>query len=232
MTTSRDQSPTHGTVVLVEDDHNIAELVDLYLRNAGFRVLQATDAARGLELINQEQPSLVLMDIGLPGGMDGLEACRELRRRSDVPVVVITARDDEVDRVLGLELGADDYVTKPFSPRELVARVRAILRRTEGAHRPSEEPLAIGAVTVDTLRREVTVNGEPVALTAREFDLLAHFASNQGIVLTRQQLLDSVWGPGWFGDERTVDVHVRQLRRKLGEELPLATVWGVGYRCG
>ena len=231
-TNGRDATPTHGTIVIVEDDHNIAELVDLYLRNAGFRVLQATDAARGLELIAQEQPSLVLMDIGLPGGMDGLEACRELRRRSDVPVVVITARDDEVDRVLGLELGADDYVTKPFSPRELVARVRAILRRTEASQRPNDDPLTIGAVCVDPLRREVTVTGTPVALTAREFDLLAHFAGNQGIVLTRQQLLDAVWGPGWFGDERTVDVHVRQLRRKLGDDLPLATVWGVGYRCG
>ncbi len=222
----------HGTIVLVEDDHNIAELVDLYLRNAGFRVLQAGDAARGLELVGQEHPCLVLMDIGLPGPMDGLEACRELRRRSDIPVVVITARDDEVDRVLGLELGADDYVTKPFSPRELVARVRAILRRTEAAKRPSEEPLTIGPVTVDPLRREVMVASEPVALTAREFDLLAHFVGNQGIVLSRQQLLDAVWGPGWFGDERTVDVHVRQLRRKLGDALPLATIWGVGYRCG
>ncbi len=230
--TGHEPTPNHGTVVIVEDDHNIAELVDLYLRNAGFRVLQAADAVRGLELVAQEQPCLVLMDIGLPGPMDGLEACRELRRRSDVPVVVITARDDEVDRVLGLELGADDYVTKPFSPRELVARVRAILRRTDASHRPTEEPLSIGTVTVDPLRREVSVEDQSVALTAREFDLLAHFAANQGIVLTRQQLLDAVWGPGWFGDERTVDVHVRQLRRKLGDALPLATVWGVGYRCG
>ena len=222
----------HGTVVVVEDDRNIAELVDLYLRNAGFRVLLAGDAGRGLELVEQEQPVLVVLDIGLPGPIDGLEACRELRRSSDVPVVIITARDDEVDRVLGLELGADDYLTKPFSPRELVARVRAILRRAEGRQRPAGEPLEVGQVIVDPLRREVLVEGASVQLTAREFDLLAHFAENQGIVLSRQQLLDAVWGTGWFGDERTVDVHVRQLRRKLGDALPLATVWGVGYRCG
>ncbi|MCU1493705.1 MAG: two component transcriptional regulator, winged helix family [Acidimicrobiaceae bacterium] len=221
----------HGTIVVVEDDHNIAELVDLYLRNAGFRVLQASDAQRGLELVAQEKPNLVLLDIGLPGPMDGLEACRELRKTSDVPVVMITARDDEVDRVLGLELGADDYLTKPFSPRELVARVRAILRRAEPSRRPSDEPVTVGSVTVDAQRREVTTPAGEVALTAREFDLLAHFAENPGIVFTRQQLLDAVWGIGWFGDERTVDVHVRQLRRKLGDALPLATVWGVGYRC-
>ncbi|HVC26374.1 MAG TPA: response regulator transcription factor [Acidimicrobiales bacterium] len=221
----------HGTVVVVEDDRNIAELVDLYLRKAGFRVLQASDAGRGLELVAQERPNLVLLDIGLPGPMDGLEACRELRRTSDVPVVMITARGDEVDRILGLELGADDYVTKPFSPRELVARVRAVLRRSGATRRNTDAPSVVGDVTVDTLRREVTIPGGNVALTAREFDLLAHFADNPGIVFTRQQLLDAVWGTGWYGDERTVDVHVRQLRRKIGDALPLATVWGVGYRC-
>ncbi len=217
--------------MVVEDDRNIAELVDLYLRKAGFRVLQAGDAARGLELVAQERPSLVLLDIGLPGPMDGLEACRELRKSSDVPVVMITARGDEVDRILGLELGADDYVTKPFSPRELVARVRAVLRRSGSPRRSADTQSVVGDVTVDTLRREVTIPSGNIALTAREFDLLAHFAENPGIVFTRQQLLDAVWGTGWYGDERTVDVHVRQLRRKLGDALPLATVWGVGYRC-
>ncbi|MGP8163829.1 MAG: response regulator transcription factor [Acidimicrobiales bacterium] len=221
----------HGTVVLVEDDHHIADLVDLWLRNAGFRVLQATEAARGLELVANERPSLVLLDIGLPGQLDGIEACREIRRTSDVPIVFLTARDDEVDRVLGLELGADDYIVKPFSPRELVARVRAILRRSEGSHRPAESPITVGGVTVDSVRREVTTEAGPVQLTAREFDLLAHFAENTKIVLTRRQLLDAVWGLGWIGDERTVDVHVRQLRRKLGGGLPLKTIWGVGYRC-
>ncbi len=222
----------HGTVVVVEDDRHIAELVDIYLRNAGYRVLQAGDARRGLELVAQHEPDLVILDIGLPGDMDGIDACTQLRRTSDVPVVMLTARDDEVDRVLGLELGADDYVTKPFSPRELVARVKAVLRRSERGARPSGGQLLVGGVAVDTVRREVVVGEETVALTAREFDLLAHFAENQGIVYNRQQLLDAVWGPGWYGDERTVDVHVRQLRRKLGEDLPLTTVWGVGYRCG
>jgi DNA-binding response OmpR family regulator len=226
-----DGSGPNGTVVVVEDDHHIAELVDLYLRNAGYRVLQAADAERGLALIQQERPALVLLDIGLPGPLDGLQACRELRKTNDVPVVIITARGDEVDRVLGLELGADDYVTKPFSPRELVARVRAVLRRTESTRRPGEGPVTVGSVVVDSQRREVTTADGLVGLTAREFDLLAHFADHPGIVFTRQQLLDAVWGSGWFGDERTVDVHVRQLRRKLGDALPLATVWGVGYRC-
>ncbi|HXZ83327.1 MAG TPA: response regulator transcription factor [Acidimicrobiales bacterium] len=221
----------HGTVVIVEDDHHIADLVDLWLRNAGFRVLQATEARRGLEFVAKEHPSLVLLDIGLPGPVDGIEVCREIRRTSEVPVVFLTARDDEVDRVLGLELGADDYIVKPFSPRELVARVRAVLRRTEGSHRVRENPLSVGGLTVDTVRREVTTAAGPVRLTAREFDLLVHFAANTRIVFTRRQLLDSVWGPGWIGDERTVDVHVRQLRRKLGEALPLKTIWGVGYRC-
>ncbi len=226
-----EQETTNGTIVVVEDDRNIAELVDLYLRNAGFRVLQASDARRGLELVAQERPCLVMLDIGLPGPLDGLQACRELRKTSDVPVVMVTARDDELDRVLGLELGADDYITKPFSPRELVARVRAILRRSENGRRPADEPMTVGSVVVDTLRREVVASGAIVQLTAREFDLLAHFAENPGIVFSRQQLLDAVWGSGWYGDERTVDVHVRQLRRKLGDALPLATVWGVGYRC-
>ncbi|HLX77822.1 MAG TPA: response regulator transcription factor [Acidimicrobiales bacterium] len=221
----------HGTVVIIEDDRNISDLVDLYLRNAGFRVLQAPDATRGLEIIANEKPSLVLLDIGLPGPVDGIEACREIRKTSDLPVVFLTARDDEVDRVLGLELGADDYIVKPFSPRELVARVRAILRRAEGSSRPSETPITVGGVTVDSVRREATVNEEPVQLTAREFDLLAHFVENPRIVFNRRQLLDAVWGVGWIGDERTVDVHVRQLRRKLGEALPLTTIWGVGYRC-
>jgi DNA-binding response OmpR family regulator len=227
----RSTNADHGTVVLVEDDHHIADLVDLWLRNAGFRVLQATEANRGLELVTNEHASLVLLDIGLPGPVDGIELCREIRRTSDVPVVFLTARDDEVDRVLGLELGADDYVVKPFSPRELVARVRAILRRTEGSRRPTVTPLSSGGVTVDTVRREVVTEAGPVQLTAREFDLLAHFAANTKIVFTRRQLLDSVWGLGWIGDERTVDVHVRQLRRKLGDALPLKTIWGVGYRC-
>jgi DNA-binding response OmpR family regulator len=232
MTGSEHPPPSHGVVVVVEDDHNIADLLDLYLRAAGFRALLAPDAEQGLELVEREHPSCVLLDIGLPGAMDGLEACKQLRRTSEVPIILVTARDEEIDRILGLELGADDYVTKPFSPRELVARVRAVLRRSEPARKGPGETIHLGELHVDPLRREVRVGEATVQLTAREFDLLAHFVENKGIVRTRQQLLDAVWGPGWFGDERTVDVHVRQLRRKLGDALPLATVWGVGYRCG
>ena len=224
-------STDHGTVIVVEDDNNIADLLNLYLRNAGFRVLLAKDAVRGLELVANEAPVMVILDIGLPGPMDGLEACREIRKHSMVPIIIVTARDDEVDRIVGLELGADDYVTKPFSPRELVARVRAILRRAEVNKTTGDAPFSVGELTVDPIRREVTVSGAAVIFTAREFDLLLHFAENTGIVYSRRQLLDSVWGDGWIGDERTVDVHVRQLRRKLGNALPLTTVWGVGYRC-
>ncbi|HXQ61305.1 MAG TPA: response regulator transcription factor [Acidimicrobiales bacterium] len=222
---------THDeTVIVVEDDHNISDLVAMYLRREGFRVLQADDAEHGLSYIDREHPSLLIVDIGLPGELDGLELCRLVRKTNDVPVIILTARDDEIDRVLGLELGADDYVTKPFSPRELVARVKAILRRAGTTTRAEPVTTEIGTVVVDTGRREVLCGGEVVALTTREFDLLAYLAANRGLALSRRQLLDGVWGEGWYGDERTVDVHVRQLRKKLGDELPLTTVWGVGYR--
>jgi len=218
-------------VVVVEDDPSIADLLDLYLREAGFRVLLAPSGERGLELVGQHVPALVVLDIGLPG-IDGLEVCRRVRAASDLPILFLTARDSEVDRIVGLELGADDYVTKPFSPREVVARVKAILRR--GEPRPTGSgPIAVGeGIEVDVARREARVDGAPVALATREFDLLAFLADHLGLALSRQQLLDGVWGPDWYGDERTVDVHVRQLRKKLGDGLPLATVWGVGYRLG
>jgi DNA-binding response OmpR family regulator len=221
------------TVVLVEDDPSISDLLDLYLRQAGYRVLQAPNGERGLELVHQHQPSLVILDIGLPG-IDGLEVCRRLRATSSVPVLFLTARDGELDRIIGLELGADDYVTKPFSPREIVARVKAILRRGAMPPTPADSSIVEIAegIVIDTNRREVTVAGEPVALATREFDLLAFLSRNLGLALGRQQLLDGVWGEGWFGDDRTVDVHVRQLRKKLGDDLPLATVWGIGYRLG
>jgi DNA-binding response OmpR family regulator len=173
---------------------------------------------------------MVILDIGLPGGRDGLDVCKELRAESGVPVLFLTARDDEIDRVLGLELGADDYITKPFSPRELVARVRAVLRRSDDSMQRRPETIELGDLVVSLGGREVVAGGETVVLTAREFDLLAFLLGNQGLVLTRRQLLEGVWGPGWYGDERTVDVHVAQLRKKLGRRLPLATVWGVGYR--
>ncbi len=219
-------------IAIVEDDPNIADLVELYLRRDGYRPYQADTGERALEIIAERQPSLVLLDVGLAGEMDGLEVCRRVRSTSDVPIVFMTARDDEIDRVLGLELGADDYVTKPFSPRELVARVKAILRRTEGSgdrERPSV--IEIGdAIVIDAGRREVTLRGDAVALATREFELLRHLGENRGLALSRRQLLDGVWGHDWVGDDRTVDVHVRQLRKKLGESLPLTTVWGVGYR--
>lgn len=220
-------------LVVIEDDPNIADLLDLYLREAGYRVLLATTGERGLELIEQQHPVLGIVDVGLPG-IDGFEVVRRVRTRSSMPVLFLTARDGEIDRVLGLELGADDYVTKPFSPRELVARVRAILRRGQlDSARPPTAAIDVGeGIVVDTARREVTVGGSAIALATREFDLLAHLAQNQGIALSRPQLLEAVWGPDWYGDDRTVDVHVRQLRKKIGEDLPLATVWGIGYRLG
>lgn len=225
----------HGgerTVVVVEDDPNIADLLDMYLRDAGFRVLQAPAGLRGLELVQQHRPVMVVLDIGLPD-IDGFEVCRRLRTVSSVPVLFLTARDGELDRILGLELGADDYVTKPFSPREIVARVKAILRRGQIESRSDADVMRIGEeFEVDLGRREVRLHGDPIALATREFDLLAHLARNQGLALSRQQLLDGVWGPDWYGDDRTVDVHVRQLRKKLGDDLPLATVWGIGYRLG
>jgi DNA-binding response OmpR family regulator len=217
-------------VVLIEDDPNIADLVDLYLRNDGYRVYQASNGEAGLALVRDRRPKLVILDVGLPGELDGLGVCRELRSHSDIPIIMLTARDGEIDRVLGLEMGADDYVTKPFSPRELVARVKAILRRADGPQRDAPTVLEVGPVEVDLGRREARLDGEAVALAAREFDLLAYLAENRGLALSRRQLLDGVWGVDWVGDERTVDVHVRQLRKKLGDAFPLTTVWGVGYR--
>jgi DNA-binding response OmpR family regulator len=224
-------TPDPATVVVIEDDSNIAELVDLYLRRDGFRVLIARDGESGLELVRRERPRMVILDVGLPGERDGFEVCRVLRAEGSWPVVFLTARDDEIDRVLGLELGADDYLTKPFSPRELVARVRAVLRRTERAT-ISDALVTIGNITIDPSRREVRANGALVTVTTREFDLLSWMGDHKGFVLSRQQLLDGVWGAGWYGDARTVDVHVAQLRRKLGDDLPLATIRGVGYRLG
>ena len=218
-------------IVVVEDDPNIADLVDLYLRQDGYRVFQAASGERGLELVRERSPRLVVLDVGLPG-MDGLEVCRQLRATSDIPILMLTARDGEIDRVLGLEMGADDYVTKPFSPRELVARVKAILRRAEGPAREAPPVIVVGDVEVDLGRREARSQGEVVPLAAREFELLAFLAEHRGLALSRRQLLDGAWGADWVGDERTVDVHVRQLRKKLGDALPLDTVWGVGYRLG
>jgi DNA-binding response OmpR family regulator len=222
------------TVVVVEDDPAIADLVELYLRRDGYRVHVAGDGPAALEVIRARQPALVILDVGLPGPMDGIDVCRAVRRTSEVPVIMLTARDSEVDRVLGLEMGADDYVVKPFSARELMARVKALLRRATVTARADQDRrpvvFVLGELEVDGGRREARVGGNPVALATREFDLLAYLAANRGLALSRRQLIDGVWGADWVGDERTVDVHVRQLRRKLGDSFGLATVWGVGYR--
>ena len=216
-----------GTIVVVDDEANIADLVGLYLEREGFRVLKAATGDGGLEAFRQHRPRLVVLDVGLPD-LDGLEVCKRIRRTSQVPIIFLTARDGEVDRVLGLELGADDYLTKPFSPAELVARVKAVLRRTDGG--PAPEVVQAGRVTIDAGRREVRVDDGAVELTTKEFDLLKFLAERPGLALSRQQILDGVWGYDWFGDARTVDVHIAQVRKKLGDAVVIDTVRGVGYR--
>jgi DNA-binding response OmpR family regulator len=216
-----------GPIVVVDDEANIADLVGMYLERDGFRVLKAATGDAGLEAFQTHRPRLVVLDVGLPD-IDGLEVCKRIRRTSQVPVIFLTARDGEVDRVLGLELGADDYLTKPFSPAELVARVKAVLRRTDGA--PPPEVVQAGRVTIDGGRREIRVDDSPVELTTKEFELLRFLAERPGLALSRQQILDGVWGHDWFGDARTVDVHIAQVRKKLGDAIAITTVRGVGYR--
>ena len=217
-----------GLVLVVEDDRAIADLVRLYLRRDGFGVQVEADGAAALDAVGRLRPVAVVLDIGLPG-LDGVEVCRRLRAADDwTPVLFMTARDDEVDRIVGLELGADDYVTKPFSPRELVARVRAVLRRADGVP-TREEVLAMGVVRVEVDRRRVQVEGRDVALTATEFALLAHLMRAPARVFTREQLLGAVWGYAAAAGTRTVDVHVAQLRGKLGAASPIRTVRGTGY---
>lgn len=217
-----------GTILLIEDEEEIADLLRLYFERDGFRLVHAATGERGLERLQQGDIRVALLDIGLPG-IDGIEVCRRIRAKSEIPVIMLTARATEVDKIVGLEIGADDYVTKPFSPRELVARVKAVLRRSE------ERPVAIQTVeiaghTIDSGRRQVTTPvGAVVRPTAREFDLLWYLATHRGLALSRAQILEAVWGYDYFGDTRTVDVHVRQLRKKM-EDLPVETVWGVGYR--
>jgi len=216
-----------GTIVVVDDEPNIADLVDLYLAREGFRVLKTDTGEAGLEAVKQHRPRLVVLDVGLPD-VDGLEVCKRLRATSQIPVIFLTARDSEVDRVLGLELGGDDYLTKPFSPAELVARVKAVLRRVDGG--PAPEVTQAGDVAIDAGRREVRVAGEPGEFTTKEFDLLRYLAERPGLALSRQQILDGVWGYDWYGDARTVDVHIAQVRKKLGDTVGITTVRGVGYR--
>jgi DNA-binding response OmpR family regulator len=216
-----------GLVLVVEDERAIADLERLYLSRAGFGVHVETDGRAALAAARRLHPVAIVLDVGLPG-LDGTDLCRQLRAEGDwTPVLFVTARDDEVDRVLGLELGGDDYITKPFSPRELVARVKTVLRR--GGQAGEEPVLAAGAVRVDPARRRAWAGPDEVALTTTEFDLLAHLMRRPGRVYEREELLSAVWGYAAAAGTRTVDVHVAQLRAKLGPHSPIRTVRGVGY---
>jgi len=218
------------TVLVIEDETSIASFVAAYLRNAGYTVTTAASAQAALLQLANEVPALVILDLNLPDG-DGVELCRRIRKTSDVPILMLTARDEDIDKIIGLEVGADDYMTKPFNPRELVARVKSILRRAAPERRRTEsEELSHGELTINAGKREVHVGDEEIRLAPKEFDLLWELLDHRGIVLTRDQLLERVWGYTFAGDTRTVDVHVRQIRRKLGDASPIVTVWGVGYK--
>ncbi|MEV7323982.1 response regulator transcription factor [Streptomyces sp. NPDC093970] len=221
-------NPGNGLVLIVEDDPNIASLQELYLARNGFDTHVETDGLRGLDAVARLRPVAIVLDVALPG-LDGVTFCRRLRERDDwTPVLMVTARADESDRILGLELGADDYITKPFSPGELVARVNTVLRRTRG--RPAGRTHVVGGLRVDTDRRTVHRDGSEVELTATEFNLLVHLLDRRGRVFTRRELLAQVWGEeSSYRDPRVVDVYVSQLRGKLGEASPIRTVRGVGY---
>jgi len=218
------------TVLIVEDEASIASFVSLYLKKAGYGVKAVGSGGDALAQVEAEQPALIVLDLMLPD-MDGIEVCRRIRQRRDIPILMLTARDEDIDKIIGLEVGADDYLTKPFNPRELVARVKSILRRSAPARRDSESAeITHGDLHVDAGRREVHVGEEEIQLAPKEFDLLWELLDHRGLVLTRDQLLERVWGYTFAGDTRTVDVHVRQLRRKLGDASPVVTVWGVGYK--
>jgi DNA-binding response OmpR family regulator len=215
-----------GVAVVIEDDDAIGAVVGTYLEQAGFDVIRECTGEQGLQAVDEREPRFVVLDLGLPD-VDGFELCRRLRARGDVPILILTARDEEVDRIIGLELGADDYLTKPFSPRELVARIRAVLRRTE----PGESGvIEIGDLVVDLRTRTATFAASPLSLRTLEFELLAELARHAGHVVKRSLLLDRVWGISFAGGTRTVDVHVAQLRKKLGRPELIQTVRGIGYR--
>jgi two-component system alkaline phosphatase synthesis response regulator PhoP len=218
------------SILVVEDESSIASFIAMYLKKAGFGVRVAGTGAAAIEEVTSEAPSLIVLDLMLPD-IDGIEICRRIRQVSDVPILMLTARDEDVDKIIGLEVGADDYLTKPFNPGELVARVKSILRRASPERRELESAIIEhGELRVDAGRREVNVGANEVQLAPKEFDLLWELLDHRGLVLTRDQLLERVWGYTFAGDTRTVDVHVRQLRRKLGEACPIVTVWGVGYK--
>lgn len=218
------------SILLIEDDDSIADMLRGFFERDGFRFLHALTGEEAIERLRMRPVSVVLLDLNL-SGIDGVETCRRIREFTQVPVLMLTARDSEIDKVLGLEMGADDYVTKPFSPRELMARVKAVLRRSE---EPARKPriIEISGYEIDGGKRTVTTPaGAKQTPTAREFDLLWFLAENQGIALSRNQILETVWGYEYFGETRTVDVHIRQLRKKI-DGIPIETVWGVGYRLG
>jgi DNA-binding response OmpR family regulator len=218
------------SILVVEDEASIASFVALYLKNAGYNVRAVSTGGAALNQAAAEMPSMIILDLNLPD-MDGIEICRRIRKNSDVPILMLTARDEDVDKIIGLEVGADDYLTKPFNPRELVARVKSVLRRaTPDRRRDEAKELRHGELVINAGRREVTVGEDEIQLAPKEFDLLWELLDHRGLVLTRDQLLERVWGYTFAGDTRTVDVHVRQIRRKLGDASPIVTVWGVGYK--
>ena len=220
-------------ILFVEDEAAIFEPFSKALRRNGFEPVIARTAAEALDSAGRTEPDLVLLDLNLPDG-DGSDVCRTLRQSSDVPIVMLTARGTEMDRVLGLELGADDYVVKPFSSRELISRIRAVLRRARSDSQAPAEPIVVGPLRIDPGARSVTLSGEPVKLARREFDLLAELARNAGQVVTREDLMGRVWDVNWFGSTKTLDVHIRTLRRKLGDDSAnprfIETLRGVGFR--
>lgn len=218
-------------ILVVDDEPNIIQLASLYLEKEGFRTISARDGLMALEMAESRNPTLIVLDLMLPK-LDGWEVCKKLRTKSDVPILMLTARDDDIDKIVGLELGADDYMTKPFNPRELVARVKAILRRIEPARQTNNmQPIRIGNLVIEPASRTVRVDERVVDLRTKEFDLLLTLIENKDLVLSREQLLDMVWGFDFYGQTRTVDVHVAHLRSKIeGSTATIETVWGVGYK--
>ena len=218
-------------VLVVDDDAHIVELAAMYLRSEGYQVLSARSGKEALELVTRERPALMVLDLMLPE-MDGWEVCRQVRRHSNMPIIMLTARSEDVDKIVGLELGADDYVTKPFNPRELTARVRAVLRRAGDDSVETPVVLRVGELVIDMSAREVSIAGKDVPqLRAKEFDLLAVLAQHVGVVLSREKLLELVWGFDYYGETRTVDVHIGRLRPHLKDaSVAVETVWGVGYK--
>ena len=220
------------TILVVDDEQRIIDLAKMYLEQDGYSVMSATHGVQALRAILEDKPNLVVLDLMLPG-MDGLEVCRRVRNQSDVPIIMLTARGDDIDKIVGLELGADDYLTKPFNPRELIARIKAILRRADRSSPDKNAPtdIAIGNLRIDLQRRVVEVAGRSVDLRMKEFDLLQTLMENKGMVFSRDRLLNVVWGYDFAGETRTVDVHIAHLRHKLkGMEAVIETVWGVGYK--